>query len=141
MERLVAKQTRERRAAAGALGAFAAAAVVLAMLGLYGLLAQAARERVPEVGVRMALGARRADVVRLFLGEAGRLVGYGLAAGVAAAVAGTRLLRGLLYGVSATDPTTYLAVALLLSVVALAAAAVPAWRAARTDPGRALRAE
>jgi len=113
--------------------------VALATLGLYGLLAQAVRERAPEIGIRMALGAGRSDIVRLFLGEGGRLVLAGLAAGGAAALGGARLLRGFLFGVGAADPATYGAVALLLAAVSLAACAVPAWRAARVDPLRALR--
>jgi predicted permease len=141
MDRLVGADLQERRAARAALGGFAAAALALAALGLYGLLAQTVRERVPEIGVRMALGARRADVVRLFLGEGGRLVLAGLAAGAAVALAGTRLLRSLLFGVSPADPATYAIGAALLAVVSLAAGAVPAWRASRVDPLRALRSE
>jgi ABC-type antimicrobial peptide transport system permease subunit len=105
------------------------------------LLAQTVRERVPEIGIRMALGARRTDVVRLFLADGARLVLLGLLAGAAAALAGTRLLRGFVFGVTTADPATYLAVAALLGVVSLAACAVPAWRAARVDPLRALRSE
>ena len=141
MERLVSDDLRERRTARIALAGFAVAALALAALGLYGLLAQTVRERVPEIGVRMALGARRADVVRLFLGEGGRLVLAGLAAGALAALTGTRLLRSLLFGVSPEDPATYAVVAILLAAVSLAACAVPAWRAARVDPLRALRSE
>jgi len=141
MERLVSDDLRERRTARTALAGFAVAALALAALGLYGLLAQTVRERVPEIGVRMALGARRADVVRLFLGEGGRLVLAGLAAGALAALTGTRLLRSLLFGVSPEDPATYAVVAILLAAVSLAACAVPAWRAARVDPLRALRSE
>jgi ABC-type antimicrobial peptide transport system permease subunit len=89
----------------------------------------------------MALGARRPDVVRLFLAEGGRLVLAGLAGGAGLALAGTRLLRSLLFGVGPVDPLTYAVVALLLGAVSLAACAVPAWRAARVDPLRALRAD
>jgi predicted permease len=141
MERLAGDDVRDRRVARGALAGFAAAALALAALGLYGLLAQTVRERVPEIGVRMALGARRGDVVRLFLAEGGRLVLAGVAAGAAVALAGTRLMRGLLFGVTTADPATYAAVVLLLAVVSLAACAVPAWRAARIDPLRALRSD
>jgi predicted permease len=141
MERLARDAVRDRRVARAVLAGFAAAALALAALGLYGLLAQMVRERVPEIGVRMALGAQRADVVRLFLGEGGRLMLVGLAAGAALALAGTRLMRGLLFGVTNSDPATYAAVAALLAVVSLAACAVPAWRAARIDPLRALRSD
>jgi putative ABC transport system permease protein len=141
MERLVEDDTQGRRAAGTALAGFAAAAVALAALGLYGLLAQTVRERVPEIGVRLALGARRRDVARLFLADGARLALLGLGTGTVAALAGTRLLGGFLYGVTATDPGTYVAVALLLGAVSLAACALPAWRAARVDPVRALRSE
>jgi putative ABC transport system permease protein len=141
MDGLVADDTRERRAGRTALGGFAAAALALAALGLYALLAQAARERVPEIGLRMALGAGRRDVLRLFLADGARLVAAGLLAGVPLALASTRFVRAFVFGVTATDPLTYVAVGLLLGVVELAACALPAWRAARVDPWSALRAE
>jgi predicted permease len=141
MERLAEDDVRDRRVARAALAGFASAAVALAALGIYGLLAQTVRERVPEIGIRMALGARRTDVVRLFLADGARLFLLGLSAGTAAALAGTRLLRGFVFGVTTADPATYLAVAALLGVVSLAACALPAWRAARVDPLRALRSE
>jgi ABC-type antimicrobial peptide transport system permease subunit len=141
MERLVRRDTSARRAAGLSLGGFAAAALALTALGLYALLAQAARERVPEVGVRMALGAGRSDVVRLFLAEGARLVGWGLLAGVPLAVAATGFLRAFVFGVSRMDPATFAAVGLLLGGVAVVASAVPAWRASRVDPVSALRSE
>jgi predicted permease len=141
MERLVSDDSRDRRAARAALGGFAAAALALAALGLYALLAQTARERVPEIGLRMALGAQRKDVLRLFLSEGARVVGWGLLTGIPLALAASRLLRGFVFGVKTTDPATYLAVALLLAAVALVACALPAGRAARVDPVTALRAE
>jgi putative ABC transport system permease protein len=141
MRRLTQDDTRDRRAARTALAGFAAAALLLAALGLYALLAQAVRERVPEIGVRMALGAGRADVLRLFLADGGRLVLQGLLAGAVLALAASRLLRGFVFGVTTTDPATYVTVAVLLSVVAFAACAIPAWRAARVDPWQALRAD
>jgi putative ABC transport system permease protein len=141
MERITAAHTQNRRAATTALGLFAGAAVLLAVLGLYGLLTQTVRERVPEIGVRLALGARRRDVLRLFLAEGARLVLVGLVVGFALALAASRLLRGLVFGIATTDPATYGLVALLLSNVALAACALPAWRAGRVDPMRALRTE
>jgi predicted permease len=141
MQRVTAAHTRDRRAATAAIGAFAGSAVLLVALGLYGLLGQVVRDRVPEIGVRIALGARRAHVMRLVLGEGMRLLAYGMAAGVAVSLVATRLLRGLVFGVAATDPATYLVVASLLTGVALAACALPAWRATRIDPTQALRAE
>jgi predicted permease len=141
MRRLEAKDTRERRAARAALAGFATAALLLAALGLYALLARAVRERVPEIGVRMALGARRSDVVRLFLADGGVVVLQGIAAGTVLALVLSRLLRGFVFGVTTTDPLTYVAVGALLAAVAAVACAVPAWRAARVDPSRALRAE
>jgi putative ABC transport system permease protein len=141
LERLVSEDSRERRAARAALAGFSVAAVLLATLGLYALLAQAARERVQEIGVRVALGARRSDVARLFLAEGSRLVAWGLLMGVGLALLATRLLRAFVYGVTTTDLPTYLAAAGLLSAVAILASAVPAWRASRADPVGALRSE
>jgi predicted permease len=141
LQRLVADDTRERRAARAALSGFAAAALALAALGLYALLAQTARERVPEIGLRMALGAERRDVLRLFLAEGARLVAGGLLAGVPLALASSRFVRAFVFGVRAADPLTYVAVGLLLCVVELGACVLPAWRAARVDPWSALRAE
>jgi predicted permease len=141
MDRLVRRDTSSRRAARWALGGFAAAALALTALGLYALLTQTVRDRVPEVGVRMALGAERSHVMRLFLGEGARLAGWGLLAGVPLAVASTRLLRAFVFGVSGTDPVTFLAVGVLLGAVALAACAVPAWQAAHVDPLSALRSD
>jgi predicted permease len=141
MERLVRRDTSARRAARWALGGFAAAALALTALGLYALLAQAARERVPEVGVRIALGAGRSDVMRLFLGEGARLVAWGLLAGVPLAVASTRLLRAFVFGVSHTDPLTFGTVGLILGAAAVLASGLPAWRASGVDPASTLRSE
>ena len=141
MERLVRRDTGARRAARWALGGFAAAALALTALGLYALLAQAARERVPEVGVRIALGAGRRDVMRLFLGEGARLVGWGLLAGVPVAVASTRFLQAFVFGVSRTDPATFATVGLLLGAVAVLAGVLPAWRASGVDPATTMRSE
>jgi predicted permease len=141
MERVVAANTKERRAARSALGGFSAAALALAALGLYALLAQAVRERVPEIGVRVALGAQGRDVMRVFLAEGVRLVGLGLLAGIPIALLATRLLQGFVFGVKTTDPATYVSVVLVLVGVALAACAVPAWRATRVDPVTALHSE
>jgi ABC-type antimicrobial peptide transport system permease subunit len=141
LDHLAVNDTRGRRAARTALAGFALAALCLAGLGLYGLLAQAVRERTGEIGVRMAIGARPVDVVRLFLSDGGAVVVRGFVAGSLLALAGTRLLRSLLYGVTTTDPATYLAVGLVLAGAAMAASAIPAWRASRLDPLSALRTE
>jgi hypothetical protein len=120
---------------------FAVAALLVAVLGIYGVLSYLVAQRSQEFGVRIALGAKRSDVQRLVLGEAARLVFMGLALGVGAALALSRVLNGMLFGIEPTDPATYVAVTLLLAAAALAACAVPAIRATQVDPAQALRAE
>jgi putative ABC transport system permease protein len=120
---------------------FAAAALLLAAVGLYGVVAFFVALRTQEIGVRMAIGAQRSDVLRLVLGEAARMAAFGVIIGIVASLAITRLLSSLLFGISATDPLTYIGVAILLSLVALAASFVPAYRAMRVDPVTALRYE
>jgi putative ABC transport system permease protein len=123
------------------LTAFAAIAAILAVIGIYSVLAYAASQRTQEIGVRMALGADRTAVRGLFLRQALVLAAIGLAIGVAASLAATRALGSLLFGITATDPLTYGAVALLFLVVAMIASGIPAWRASRVDPMIALRHE
>jgi predicted lysophospholipase L1 biosynthesis ABC-type transport system permease subunit len=120
-------------------GAFAGVALLLAAIGIYGVLAQAVARRTPEIGLRMALGASRADILWLVLGQGLRLIGLGLVAGIAGGIGLTRLIRSLLFGVSHTDPATFAAVAVTLVLVAVAATLLPAWRAGRVDPLVALR--
>jgi putative ABC transport system permease protein len=122
-------------------GLFAGAALVLAAVGLYGVVAFFVTRRTQEIGIRMAIGAQRSDVLRLVLGEGARMAGLGIVIGVVASLAVTRLVSSLLFGISATDPLTFSGVALLLSLVALAAAYIPARRAMRVDPVTALRYE
>jgi putative ABC transport system permease protein len=123
------------------LGLFAVAATLIATCGIYGLMAYAVMQRRREIGVRMALGAQRRDVLRLVLARALRIVAAGLIVGLAGAVAVTRVLQTFLFGVTPTDPIAFTAVTLLLMAVGLMAAWLPARRATRIDPCVALRAE
>jgi putative ABC transport system permease protein len=123
------------------LGVFGAVALALAAIGIYGIMAYAVKRRTREIGIRIALGAQPGDVLRLVVGQGMRLALLGLAAGVVGAFLATRLMTRLLYGVSATDPLTFAAIALLLAGVAFVASWVPARRAVLTDPTTALRSE
>lgn len=116
-------------------------ATLLAVVGLYGVLAFVVTRRTREIGIRMALGAERARVVRLVLGEVVLLLAVGLGAGVAAALAGGRYVESQLFGVAAREPLVYALAVLVLGSAALAAALLPAWRASRISPVRALRYE
>lgn len=122
-------------------GVFAAVALTLATVGLYGLLSYSVARRTQEIGVRVALGAQRRDVLRLILGEGARLAVIGVVIGMVASLAVTHLMSSLLFGVKASDPLTFITVAALLSLVALFASYVPARRAMRVDPIVALRYE
>jgi putative ABC transport system permease protein len=123
------------------LGIFAAMALLLAAVGVYGVISHSVTERTREIGVRMALGARHGDVVRMILRQGLLLVVTGVAVGVLGSVAATQLIRGFLYGVTPTDPVTYTAVAAILIGVALVAIYLPALRASRVDPAVTLRQE
>jgi putative ABC transport system permease protein len=138
---VVAASVASRRFPLQLLGAFAVLAVVLSALGIYGVTSYAVAQRTREIGLRMAVGASPVRVVRMVLGSSLRVVLFGICAGAAGALAGGRLLAAQLYGVSARDPLTFVAIAALLAVVALVASAVPALRAARIDPMAALRTE
>jgi putative ABC transport system permease protein len=123
------------------LSAFGGVALLLAALGIFGVISYNVRERTREIGIRMAVGAVRGDVLRMVLRQAATLLGIGIAIGLAGALVSARFLAGLLYGVGAADPVSLLAAILVLGAVALAAASIPAWRATRVDPMIALRYE
>jgi putative ABC transport system permease protein len=121
------------------LGLFAGVAVLLAMVGLCGVISYSVAQRTREVGIRRALGAQQSDILRLIVGQGLGLTLAGVAIGLGGAFALTRVMKGLLFGVTATDPATFVEAAALFLVVALAASYLPARRATRIDPMAALR--
>ncbi len=141
MDTVLGEETAARRLGMTLLTVFAAVALLLASLGIYGVLAYFVVQHTQEIGVRMALGAQRVKIVELVLKKGMLLVWLGIAIGLAGAIALTRLMASLLYGVSATDPLTYVAISALLTLVAFAACYIPARRATKVDPLVALRYE
>ena len=141
MDSLISDSVATRRFSMILFAVFAVLALLLASVGIYGVVSYVVGQRTNEIGVRMALGAQQWDILLLILGRGGKLVGLGVAIGLAAAFGLTRLMASLLYGVAATDPPTFAGVAVLLAVVALVACYIPARRAGKVDPMVALRYE
>jgi putative ABC transport system permease protein len=139
LNEVVAKSLADRRFALTILAVFAGVALLLASIGIYGVMAYTFSQRTHEIGVRVALGAQRRDILRMALGEGMVLVAIGLGVGLIGAVIVTRFLRSMLFSVTATDPLTFASIALLLAAVALFACFIPAQRATQVDPLVALR--
>jgi len=141
MEENISTSVNEQRFRTTLLGIFATSALLLAVIGLYGLMTYSVSQRVPEIGIRLTLGAQRSQILGMVVGQGLKLAAIGVAVGIVGAIALSRLLSRFLYGVTATDPITYVGVAALLLAVASIAAYVPARRATRVDPISALRWE
>jgi putative ABC transport system permease protein len=141
LNEVIASTTAPRRFNTLLLAIFAAVALTLAAVGIYSVISYSVTQRTQEVGVRMALGARPGDVIRLILKQGLAMTIIGVAAGNLGAIAAARVMSGLLYGVTATDPATFVAISLLLAIVAMLACYLPARRAARVEPIAALRCE
>jgi predicted permease len=141
MDQIIARSVADRRFALELLGVFATVALLLAAVGIYGVMAYSFSQRIHEVGIRVALGAQRLDILRMALAEGMRIVGIGLASGLAGAVIVTRVFRSMLFGVAPADPVTFLFVSAILAGAAFFACYIPAQRATRIDPLVALRQE
>ena len=141
MQRVLSDSISDRRLYMRLLGAFSGIALVLAMAGIYGVISYSVTQRTREFGIRLALGSESRRLRRMVVWDGVRLAGIGLLIGIPAAVAATRLLRGVVYGVSPVDPLTFGAVAVVLGAVALVASYVPARRASRVDPIIAMQTE
>jgi ABC-type antimicrobial peptide transport system permease subunit len=141
MDQVVARSLATHRFSMILLGAFAALAMILASVGIYGVISYIVGQRTHEIGLRMALGAQKLDVLRLILGHGARLVLTGIVIGIGGALVLTRVMASQLFMVSNTDPLTFIAVSTVLVLVALLACYIPARRAAKVDPMVALRYE
>jgi ABC-type antimicrobial peptide transport system permease subunit len=141
LDRQVADALHTETLFAQLVGGFGALALLLACVGLYGVVSQAVARRTNEVGIRLALGARRSDILTMILGEAGRLVAVGLLIGLPASIVASRLIASQLFGVNAADPATLGLASAVLAAIAILAGYVPARRASRLDPNVALRTE
>jgi putative ABC transport system permease protein len=141
MDHIVAQAVARQRFSMLLLGLFAALALLLASIGIYGVMSYSVAQRTREIGIRIALGARRIDVLQMTVKQALKLVGMGMIIGLVAAFLLTRVMATLLYGISATDPVTFIGISVVLLAVAILASYVPALRATRVDPMTALRAQ
>jgi len=141
MDQIIARSVADRRFALQLLGVFAAAALLLAAIGIYGVMSYSFSQRTHEVGIRIAVGAQRLDILRMTLGEGLRIVVIGLASGLVGAAIMTRFFQSMLFDVGPADPITYLSVSVILAGVAFFACYIPAKRATRVDPLIALREE
>jgi len=141
MDQIITRSVADRRFALELLGTFAAVALLLAAIGIYGVMAYSFSQRTHEVGIRLALGAQRLDILGMALGDGMRVVFVGLVLGLAGAAIMTRFIQSMLFGVAATDPATFVSVSALLAAVALFACYIPAKRATRVEPLVALREE
>jgi ABC-type antimicrobial peptide transport system permease subunit len=141
MNEVIAASLGQQRFSMILLGVFALVALLLASLGIYGVISYLVGQRTHELGIRIALGAQRRDVFGLVLNQGMKMALAGVGLGLLVALGLTRLMARMIYGVSATDPATFMVITLLLMTVALLACFVPAWRATRVDPLVALRDE
>jgi putative ABC transport system permease protein len=141
MDELAAERLQEERDLMSMVGAFALVALTLAAVGIYGVIAYGVSQRTKEIGIRLALGGRRNDILAMVIGQGMRLIALGLVIGVGLSLAVTRGLESMLFGISASDPMTFGVVAGMMGLVGLMACWLPALRAGRINPVVAIRAE